>query len=126
MSVTNMVAELIATLGSEDQKHEHVTKICSGEYPAASFCLSESGAGSDPSGMKTKARKDGDDWVLSGSKMWISSAEYAGVFAVWAVTDPDAVKGKGITCFWCRVTRLALSSARPNARWASARRARRP
>ncbi|NQY97646.1 MAG: acyl-CoA dehydrogenase family protein [Henriciella sp.] len=99
MSVTNMVAELIATIGTEDQKREHVTKICSGEYPAASFCLSESGAGSDPSGMKTKARKDGGDWVLSGSKMWISSAEYAGVFVVWAVTDPDAVKGKGITCF---------------------------
>lgn len=99
MSVTNMVAELIASIGTEDQKREHVSKICSGEYPAASFCLSESGAGSDPSGMKTKARKDGDDWVLNGSKMWISSAEYAGVFVVWAVTDPDAAKGKGITCF---------------------------
>ncbi|GAB5458773.1 MAG: acyl-CoA dehydrogenase [Henriciella sp.] len=99
MSVTNMVAELIATIGTEAQKCEHVTKICSGEYAAASFCLSESGAGSDPLGMRTRAIQDGDDWILNGSKMWISSAEYAGVFVVWAVTDPDAPKGTGITCF---------------------------
>ena len=49
--------------------------------------------------MTTRARKDGDDWVLNGTKMWISSAEYAGVCVVWAVTDPDAPRGKGITCF---------------------------
>jgi len=99
MSVTNMVAEVIQTIANEEQKQNYLPKLCSGEYPAGSFCLSEAGAGSDPAGMKTKAVRDGDDWILNGTKMWISSAEYAGVFVVWAVTDPDARKGKGITCF---------------------------
>ncbi len=99
MSVTNMVAELISAIGTEEQKREYVTKICSGQFPAASFCLSESSAGSDPSAMKTKAVKGGDNWILNGSKMWITSAEYAGVFVVWAITDTSAPKGKGITCF---------------------------
>lgn len=49
--------------------------------------------------MKTRAIRDGDDWVLNGSKQWISSAEYAGVMVVWAVTDANQEKGKGISCF---------------------------
>lgn len=99
MSVTNMVAEVIQTIANDEQKQKYLPKLCSGEYPAGSFCLSEAGAGSDPAGMKTRAVKDGDDWILNGTKMWISSAEYAGIFVVWAVTDPDARKGKGISCF---------------------------
>jgi butyryl-CoA dehydrogenase len=99
MSVTNMVAEVIQTIANDEQKQHYLPKLCSGEYAAGSFCLSEAGAGSDPAGMTTKAVRDGDDWILNGTKMWISSAEYAGVFVVWAVTDPDARKGKGITCF---------------------------
>lgn len=99
MSVTNMVAEVIQAVANDQQKQTYLPKLCSGQYPAGAFCLSEAGAGSDPSAMKTKALKDGDEWVLDGSKMWISSAEYAGVFVVWAVTDPDAKKGKGISCF---------------------------
>ncbi len=99
MSVTNMVAEVIQVVANEEQKQRYLPKLCSGEYAAGSFCLSEAGAGSDPAGMKTKAVKDGDDWILNGTKMWISSAEYAGVFVVWAVTDSEARKGKGISCF---------------------------
>lgn len=99
VSVTNMVAEVIQAVASEEQKQHYLPLICSGEYPAAGFCLTESGAGSDPSAMKTRATKDGDHWVLNGSKVYITSAEYAGVFVVWAVTDPDAAKGKGISCF---------------------------
>ncbi len=99
MSVTNMVGEVIQAIANDEQKQTYLPKLCSGEYPAGGFCLSEAGAGSDPAGMKTRAVKDGDDWVLNGSKMWISSAEYAGVFVVWAVTDADAPKGKGISCF---------------------------
>jgi alkylation response protein AidB-like acyl-CoA dehydrogenase len=98
-SVTNMVAEVIQAVGNEEQKKHYLPKICSGEYPAGGFCLTEAGAGSDPAGMKTKAIKDGDDYILNGSKVYITSAEYAGVFVVWAVTDPDAPKGKGISCF---------------------------
>jgi len=99
MSVTNMVGEVIQAIGNEQQKQTYLPRLCSGEYPAGGFCLSEAGAGSDPSGMKTRAVRDGDDWVIDGTKMWISSAEYAGVFVVWAVTDPDAPRGRGISCF---------------------------
>lgn len=99
MSVTNMVAEVIQQIGSEQQCRRYLPKLCSGEYAAGSFCLSEAGAGSDPSAMKTQAHKEGDEWVLNGSKSWISSAEYAGVYVVWAVTDQSRPKGKGISCF---------------------------
>ena len=99
VSVTNMVAEVIQACGSDQQKQHYLPKLCSGEYPAAGFCLTESSAGSDPAGMKCRAVKDGDSWVLNGTKLYITSAEYAGLFIVWAVTDPQAPKGKGITCF---------------------------
>lgn len=98
-SVTNMVAEVITAVGTPAQKTAHVAAICDGTYPAGAFCLTEAGAGSDPAGMKTRARADGDGFVIDGEKIYISSAEYAGVFVVWAVTDPDAPKGKGISCF---------------------------
>ena len=99
MSVTNMVGEVIQTIGSEEQKARYLPKLCSGEYPAASFCLSEVGAGSDPASIRTRAVRVGENWVLNGTKMWITSAEYAGVYVVWAVTDPGLSKGKGISCF---------------------------
>lgn len=99
VSVTNMVAEVIQSVASEAQKQKYLPLICSGEYPAAGFCLTESGAGSDPSAMKTSATQDGNDWILNGSKAYITSAEYAGVFVVWAVTDKGAARGKGISCF---------------------------
>ncbi len=99
VSVTNMVAEVIQSVASPEQKQHYLPKICGGEYLAAGFCLTESGAGSDPSSMKTSAVRDGDCWVLNGSKAYITSAEYAGVFVVWAVTDKDAPRGKGISCF---------------------------
>lgn len=99
MSVTNMVAEVIQSMGTQEQKQSYLPKICSGEYAAASFCLSEVGAGSDPAGMKTTAVREGDNWVLNGTKMWISSAHIAGIFVVWAVSAPELKKGKGISCF---------------------------
>ena len=99
VSVTNMVAEVIQAVGNEEQKAHYLPKICGGEFAAAGFCLTESGAGSDPAGMRCRARRDGDDWVLDGSKIYITSAEYAGCFVVWAVTDTEAPKGKGISCF---------------------------
>lgn len=98
-SVTNMVAEVIQAVGNEQQKQAYLPKICSGEYLAGGFCLTESSAGSDPAGMKTTALKDGDEYVLNGSKLYITSGNFADVFVVWAVTDPEARKGKGISCF---------------------------
>lgn len=98
-SVTNMVAEVIQAVGNEDQKQAYLPKLCSGEYKAGAFCLTENSAGSDPAGMKTTAVKDGDDYVLNGNKLYITSASFADIFVVWAVTDTEAPKGKGISCF---------------------------
>lgn len=99
MSVTNMVAEVIQAVASEEQKQRYLPKLCSGEYAAGGFCLTETTAGSDPSNMKTTAELDGEEWVLNGAKQFITSAEYAGVFVVWAVTDKTLPRGKGISCF---------------------------
>lgn len=99
VSVSNMVCEVIQAAGSEAQKKAYIPKICSGELSAGAFALTETGAGSDPSGVATQAVLDGDQWVLNGSKIFITSAPYAGVFMVWAVTDRSVPKGKGISCF---------------------------
>lgn len=99
VSVNNMVNEVIQALGSEEQKRKYITKICSGEYLAGAFALTEPGAGSDPAGMTTTAVRDGDGWILNGTKMFITSGTCAGVFVVWAVTDSTAPKGKGISLF---------------------------
>lgn len=98
-SVTNMVAEVIQTLGNEEQKQKYLPKLCSGEYRAGGFCLTETMAGSDPAGMKTTAIKDDNQYVLNGTKVYITSGSIADVFVVWAVTDLSASKGKGISCF---------------------------
>ncbi len=108
MSVNNMVAEVIQAVASEEQKNTYLPKLCSGEYPAGGFCLTETTAGSDPSNMKTTAVLDGDEWVINGAKQFITSAEIAGVFVLWAVTDSSLPKGKGISCFLVESTAPGL------------------
>ncbi len=109
MSVNNMVAEVIQVVASGTQKEKYLPKLCSGEYPAGAFCLTETTAGSDPSNMKTTAVLDGDEWILNGNKQFITSAEYAGIFIVWAVTDKTQARGKGISCFLVEKDALGLS-----------------
>jgi len=101
MAVTNMVGEVIAQFGTEEQRQKYCPKLASGEYLAGAFGLSEPGAGSDPGGMLTTARLEGDTWVLDGAKQWITSGAYAGVFVVWARTGDKTTHpgGKGLTCF---------------------------
>ncbi|MGB3210121.1 MAG: acyl-CoA dehydrogenase family protein [Desulforhopalus sp.] len=99
VSVNNMVNEVIQALGSEEQKQLYISRICSGDCPAGAFALTEPGAGSDPAALMTTAVRDGDEWVLNGSKIFITSGSFAGVFVVWAVTDQTARKGKGISLF---------------------------
>ena len=77
--------------GSEEQKQEWLPRMARGEV-IGSFGLTEPAAGSDPSSMKTFARRDGDDWVLTGSKRWIGLASIAQLAVVWAQTD-DGVRG---------------------------------
>jgi butyryl-CoA dehydrogenase len=98
-SVTNLVAEAIQSMGSEKQKQKYLPKLCKGEYTAAGFALTEPMAGSDPSSISTTAVVQGEDWILNGRKVFITSGEYAGVFIVWAVVDKEAPKGEGIAAF---------------------------
>ena len=97
MAVTNMVAEVITRFGDEEQRITHVPRICSGEYRTGAFALSEPEAGSDPGSMRTSARKEGDTWVIEGTKQWITNGSTAGVIVLWARTGESG--NKGISCF---------------------------
>jgi alkylation response protein AidB-like acyl-CoA dehydrogenase len=112
ISVSNMVAEIIQAVGSDSQKETYLPKICGGDYAAAGFCLTESGAGSDPAAMSTTAVREGEDWIINGSKIFVTSAEYAGVFVVWAVTDANAAK-QGISCFLVEAENSGISIGKP-------------
>jgi glutaryl-CoA dehydrogenase len=77
--------------GTEEQKQEWLPRMASGEVLGC-FGLTEADAGSDPASMRTHARRDGDDWVLNGSKMWITNGTLAAVAIVWAQTD-EGIRG---------------------------------
>lgn len=83
---SSLVMFPIHTYGSEEQKQRWLPAMARGEA-IGSFGLTESHGGSDPSNMKTHAKRDGDDWILNGSKMWITNATIADVAVVWAKTD---------------------------------------
>jgi glutaryl-CoA dehydrogenase len=78
--------------GSEEQKQEWLPRMASGEAIGC-FGLTESDAGSDPASMRTRARRDGDDWVLNGTKMWITNGSVADVAVVWAAGEDGRVRG---------------------------------
>ena len=82
----------IHAYGSEEQKQEWLPRMAAGEAIGC-FGLTEADAGSDPSGMRTRARRDGSDWILDGSKMWITNGGIADVAVVWARCDDERVRG---------------------------------
>ena len=82
--------------GSSEQKKKYLTQLAKGS--GFSYCLSESEAGSDAAAMKTRAVKDGANWVITGSKKWISNAGFSEFYTVLAQTDPN-LGAKGITAF---------------------------
>ena len=84
--------------GSEELRRAYLPRVASGEA-MASYCLSEPEAGSDAVSMRTRAVRDGGDWVLDGVKRWITNAGVSELYTVFAVTDPDAPRGKGISAF---------------------------
>jgi alkylation response protein AidB-like acyl-CoA dehydrogenase len=98
MSVHNSVGCVpILKFGSDMQKERFLKPLARGEQLAC-FCLTEPGAGSDASALKTRARRDGNGWVLNGTKQFITSGGRADLAIVFAVTDPAAGK-KGISAF---------------------------
>ena len=83
--------------GNEEQKRKYLTPIATGEKIGA-WCLTEPNAGSDAAHIKTTARQDGDEWVLNGSKMWITNGSFADTLVVFATIDPS-LGPRGITAF---------------------------
>ncbi|MFF6881460.1 acyl-CoA dehydrogenase family protein [Streptomyces sp. NPDC012474] len=77
--------------GSEEQKQEWLPRLASGEAVGC-FGLTEPDQGSDPGGMRTVAKRDGDDWILNGTKMWITNGSIADIAVVWARTE-DGIRG---------------------------------
>ncbi|MFO0641119.1 MAG: acyl-CoA dehydrogenase [Polyangiaceae bacterium] len=88
----------ILSFGNEAQKKKYLPKAAKGEWLAA-WALTEPGSGSDSASMKTTARRDGDAWILNGSKMFITQGTVGGFCVVLARTNVDAPKQKGITAF---------------------------
>jgi alkylation response protein AidB-like acyl-CoA dehydrogenase len=97
-----MVQELgtlpIKLFGSDELKQRFLPKCATGEWTPA-FALSEPEAGSDPGGMICKAVRDGDEWIISGTKNWISNLGVADFYIVFAVTDPSQGRSAGISAF---------------------------
>ena len=88
----------ILGFGSEAIKKKYLPKAASGEWLAA-WALTEPGSGSDSAGLRTTARRDGDNWVINGTKMFITQGSVGGFCVVLARTNPDVAKQKGITAF---------------------------
>jgi len=90
---------LLQQFGSEEQKQKYLPKMATGEMRAA-FSLSEPEVGSDVQGIKTGAKKDGDDWVIDGQKMWVTNGLGSSLVFLLVKTNPDAEKAhQGMTCF---------------------------
>jgi acyl-CoA dehydrogenase len=89
---------VLVGFGTDEQRARWLEPIASGEV-VASFALTEPGAGSNPSGLKTKAVRDGEDWVITGRKQYITNAPVANLFIVFARTRPADEQGAGIAVF---------------------------
>jgi isovaleryl-CoA dehydrogenase len=90
---SNLCVNQLKRWGNEAQKQEYLPKLITGEHVGA-LAMSETGAGSDVMGMRTRARRDGGDYVLDGSKMWITNAPEADVAIIYAVTDHNGDKSR--------------------------------
>jgi alkylation response protein AidB-like acyl-CoA dehydrogenase len=107
-----MIQELgtlpIKLFGTDAQKGRFLPRCASGEWSPA-FALSEPEAGSDPGGMRTRAVRDGSEWVIDGTKNWITNLGIADFYICFAVTDPDAGHSHGISAFIVEADRPGFS-----------------
>ncbi len=98
MSGSALAATPLLIAGTEEQKKEFLGSLCSGGLKIASYALTEPGAGSDVAGISTKAEKHGDEYVLNGTKRWITGAGQASWFVLFAYTDPSRYRA-GMSAF---------------------------
>jgi len=98
ITIHNMATWMVASFASDDLKQEFVPKLASGEW-LASYCLTEPGAGSDAASLRTRAVRDGDSYVINGSKMFISGAGATDVLVLMARTGDADSGAKGISTF---------------------------
>jgi alkylation response protein AidB-like acyl-CoA dehydrogenase len=107
-----MIQELgtlpIKLFGSDELKQRFLPRCASGEWSPA-FALSEPDAGSDPGGMRTRAVRDGADWVIEGTKNWITNLGVADFYICFAVTDPEQGHSRGISAFVVEAEREGFS-----------------
>lgn len=94
---SNLCVNQIARNGNQQQKEKYLPKLCTGEHVGA-LAMSEPNAGSDVVAMKLRAKRDGDEFILNGNKMWITNGPDAHVLVVYAKTNPDK-NSRGITAF---------------------------
>ena len=97
-ATVSLCAWPIFAYGTEEQKQKYLPRLASGEI-IGSFCLTEPESGSDAASLRTTAIKDGDNYVLNGTKRYITNAPQAGIFTVMARTDPDNKRSGGISAF---------------------------
>ena len=98
LGVTNSAVQApLDQFGTPAQKEKYLRRLASGEI-LGSFCLTEAGAGSDAAGIQTTAKSDGESYQLNGAKTWVTNGAHAGLYIVFAKTDPQA-GGRGITAF---------------------------
>src|SRR5690606_16850192 len=88
----SLVMYPIHTFGSEEQKRKYLPRLATGELMGC-FGLTEPNHGSDPAGMLTRYKEDGDHVILNGSKMWISNAPFADIAIVWARNEQGGIHG---------------------------------
>jgi alkylation response protein AidB-like acyl-CoA dehydrogenase len=111
LAVQDLGSLPIRLAGSDELKRRVLPRLASGERLAA-FALSEPDAGSDPRAMRTRARRDGREWVIDGAKNWITNAGVADDYVVFAVTDRDAPGSRGISAFVVEADRPGFSISR--------------
>ena len=97
ISIHNMASWMIDAFGNEAQRHQWLPKLCTMEL-LASYCLTEPGSGSDAAALRTRAVRDGDMFRVKGRKIWTTQAHQSRWCTLYARTDPDAPKHRGISC----------------------------
>jgi short/branched chain acyl-CoA dehydrogenase len=105
-----LINSLILKVGSEEQKREYLPRLA--QNSVGSFCLTEPESGSDAFSLKTVARKEGSEYVIDGTKMWISNSDVAKIFLIFANADPSAGY-RGITTFLVNRDTPGLTVAKP-------------